>query len=79
MLVYVDLFFGLISEYLTDSKARVVADGCCSNFTDVKSEVFPSSVCGPFLFIPYDSDMWNGIASKMTDYALYLKVDLGCQ
>ncbi len=58
-------FHQVLSEFLTDRRQRVTADGCFSSFSPVISGVSQGSALGPLLFIIYTFDMWCAIESNM--------------
>ena len=58
-----------ISNYLCDRKQRVVLQGESSCWADINAGVPQGSVLGPLLFLVYNNDMEEGLASKLTLFA----------
>ena len=60
---------GLLIDFLTDRKQRVVVDGVFSDPKPILSGVPQGSVLGPLLFLVYTSDMAAGLENDLIGYA----------
>ena len=60
---------GLLMDFLTDRKQRVVVDGVFSEPKPIRSGVPQGSVLGPLLFLVYTSDMAMGLENDLIGYA----------
>ena len=60
---------GLLVDFLTGRKQRVVVDGVFSEARPILSGVPQGSVLGPLLFLVYTSDMVIGLENDLVQYA----------
>ena len=60
---------GLLIDFLTDRKQRVVVDGVFSDPKPILSGVPQGSVLGPLLFLVYTSDLAAGLENDLIGYA----------
>ena len=56
-------------NYLSDRKQRVVLNGSCADYKDIKSGVPQGSVLGPLLFLIYINDLEVNIKSQVRFFA----------
>ena len=54
----------LIKNFLCDRKQRVVLNGLCSSWADIRTGVLQGSILGSLLFFIYINDLSNDIKSK---------------
>ena len=59
----------LIKNFLCDRKQRVVLNGLCSSWADIRTGVLQGSILGPLLFFIYINDLSNDIKSKCKLFA----------
>ena len=60
---------GLLIDFLSDRKQRVIVDGAFTEPGDVLSGVTQGSVLGPLLFLVYTCDMMVGVENDLIGYA----------
>ena len=54
---------------MTNRKQRVVLNGQCSSWVDIRAGVPQGSILGPLLFLIYVNDLPNGLKSKCKLFA----------
>ena len=59
----------IINDFLTNRKQRVVLNGQCSSWVDIRAGVPQGSILGPLLFLIYVNDLPNGLKSKCKLFA----------
>ena len=66
--IYGDLI-NILNDFLTNRKQRVVLNGQCSSWVDIRAGVPQSSILGPLLFLIYVNDLPNGLKSECKLFA----------
>ena len=59
----------ICTEFLSDSRQRVVVDGAASEWIPIILGVPQGSVLGPLLFILYTSEMFELVENRLFAYA----------
>ena len=59
----------ILNDFLTNRKQRVVLNGQCSSWVDIRAGVSPGSILGPLLFLIYVIDLPNGLKSECKLFA----------
>ena len=59
----------ILNDFLTNRKQRVVLNGQCSSWVDIRAGVPQGSILGPLLFLIYVNDLPNGLKSKFKLFA----------
>ena len=54
----------ILNDFLTNRKQRVVLNGQCSSWVDIRAGVLQGSILGPLLFLIYVNDLPNGLKSE---------------
>ena len=60
----------IINDFLFNRKQRVVLNGQCSSWVDVRPGVPQGSILGPLLFLISVSDLRNGFKSECKLFAI---------
>ena len=61
----------ILNDFLTNRKQRVVLNGQCSSWVDIRAGVPKGSILGPLLFLIYVIDLPNGLKSECKLFADY--------
>ena len=59
----------ILNDFLTNRKQRVVLNGQCSSWVDIRAGVPQGSILGPLLFLIYVNDLPNGLKSECKLFA----------
>ena len=59
----------ILNDFLTNRKQRVVLNGQCSSWVDIRAGVPQASILGPLLFLIYVNDLPNGLKSECKLFA----------
>ena len=59
----------ILNDFLTNRKQRVVLNGQCLSWVDIRAGVPQGSILGPLLFLIYVNDLPNGLKSKCKLFA----------
>ena len=59
----------ILNDFLTNRKQRVVLNGQCSFWVDIRAGVPQGSIPGPLLFLIYVNDLPNGLKSECKLFA----------
>ena len=59
----------ILNDFLTNRKQRVVLNGQCSSWVDIRAGVPQGSILGPLLFLIYVNDLPNGLKSECQVFA----------
>ena len=59
----------ILNDFLTNRKRRVVLNGQCSSWVDIRAGVPQGSILGPLLFLIYVNDLPNGLISECKLFA----------
>ena len=59
----------ILNDFLTNRKQRVVLNGQCSSWVDIRAGVPQGSIPGPLLFLIYVNDLPNGLKSECKLFA----------
>ena len=59
----------ILNDFLTNRKQRVVLNGQCSSWVDIRAGVPQGSILGPLLFSIYVNDLPNGLKSECKLFA----------
>ena len=59
----------ILEDFLSDRKQRVVLNGQCLSWADIRAAVPQGSILGPLLFLIYINDLSNYIKSKCKLFA----------
>ena len=54
----------ILEDFLSGRRQRVVLNGQCSSWADIRTGVPQGSILGPLLFLTYINDLSNDIKSK---------------
>ena len=58
-----------LNDFWTNRKQRVVSNGHCSSWVDIRAEAPQGSILGPLLLLIYVNDLPNGLKSKCKIFA----------
>ena len=59
----------ILNDFVTKRKQRVVLNGQCSSWVDIRAGVLQGSILGSLLFLIYVNDLPNGLKSKCKLFA----------
>ena len=59
----------ILNDFLTNRKQRVVLNGQCSSWVDIRAGVLQGSILGHLLFLIYVNDLPNGLKSEYKLFA----------
>ena len=59
----------ILNDFLTNRKQRVVLNGQCSSWVDIRAGVPQGSILGPLLFLIYVNDLPDGLKSECKLFA----------
>ena len=59
----------MLNDFLTNRKQRVVLNGQCSSWVDIRAGGPQGSILGPLLFLIYVNDLPNGLKSECKLFA----------
>ena len=59
----------ILNDFLINRKQRVVLNGQCWSWVDIRAEIPQGSVLGPLLFLIYVNDLTNGLKSECKLFA----------
>ena len=59
----------ILKDFLTSRKQRVVFNGQCSSWVDIRAGVPQGFILGPLLFLIYVNDLSNGLKSECKLFA----------
>ena len=59
----------ILNDFLTNRKQRVVLNGQCSSWVDIRVGVTQGSILGHLLFLIYLNDLPNGLKSECKLFA----------
>ena len=59
----------ILNDFLTNKKQRVVLNGQCSSWVDIRAGVPQGSILGPLLFLIYVNDLPDGLKSECKLFA----------
>ena len=58
----------ILTQFLSNRSQHVMVDGCRSKLVNVVSGLLPGSVWGPFLFLPFTSELFSILKNKLNSY-----------
>ena len=59
----------ILNDFLANRKERLVLNGQCSSWVDIRAGVPQGSILGPLLFLIYVNDLSNGLKSECKLFA----------